>query len=140
MEEQSGKSPNVTLDVGSARLFRSRPHSQPPTFATRIDEMSHLDRLRFKMTYIFLKVAVCARQSLVLSQVLRPRFDDKRFDVVGRMFSIAINAPSRCTVPPAHSCKFVESLQELVRLLRVNFIFHCNQYRSLTGVYVSNQH
>src|SRR5882762_7258372 len=130
----------LTLHVGSARLFRSRPHLLPPTFATRIDEMPHLDGLRFKTTYVFLKVAVSSRQSLVLSQVLRPRFDDERFDVERRMLGIAIDAPPCCSVPPPHSCKFVESLQELVRLLRVNLIFYCHEYRSLIGVYVSNQH
>jgi len=116
------------------------PNLLPPTFATRIDEMPHLDRLRFKATHVFLKVAVSSRQSLVLSQVLRPRFDDERFDVVRRMLSIAIDAPPEGSVPSSHPCKFVESLQELVRLPQLNLIFHCNQYRSLTGVYVSNQH
>ena len=62
--------------------------------ATRIDEMPHLNRLRFKATHVFLKVAVPSRQSFVLSQVLRPRFDDERFDVVRRMLSIAIGAVS----------------------------------------------
>src|SRR5258708_35282866 len=69
------------------------PYLLPPTFATRIDEMPHLDRLRFKATYAFLKLAVPFRQSLVLSQVLRPRFDDERFDVERRMLGIAIDAP-----------------------------------------------
>src|SRR5690349_18835995 len=63
-----------------------------PALATRIDEMPHLDRLRFKTTHVFLKVAVSSRQSLVLSQVLRPRFDDERFDVERRMLGIAIDA------------------------------------------------
>jgi hypothetical protein len=46
--------------------------SIPPALATRINEMPHLDRLRFKTTYVFLQLAVPSRQSLVLSQVLRP--------------------------------------------------------------------
>ena len=66
----------------------------PAMLATCIDEMPHLDRLRFKTTHAFLKVAVPSRQSFVLSQVLRPRFDDERFDVVRRMLSIAIGAVS----------------------------------------------
>jgi transposase len=57
----------------------------PPALRTRIDEMAHLDRLRFKTTYVFLQLAVPSRQSLVLSQVLRPRFDDERFDVARRV-------------------------------------------------------
>jgi hypothetical protein len=65
----------------------------PPALAMRVDEMPNLDRLRFKTTHVFLKVAVSSRQSLVLSQVLRPRFDDERFDVVRRMLSVAIDAP-----------------------------------------------
>jgi hypothetical protein len=53
-------------------------------------KMPHLGRLRFKTTHAFLKVAVSSRQSLVLSQVLRPRFDDERFDVVrGMLFDPA---------------------------------------------------
>ena len=66
----------------------------PPALAMRVDEMPHFDRLRFKTTHVFLKVAVSSRQSLVLSQVLRPRFDDERFDVVRRMLSVAIDAPA----------------------------------------------
>jgi hypothetical protein len=50
-------------------------------------KMPHLGRLRFKTTHAFLKVAVSSRQSLVLSQVLRPRFDDERFDVVRGMLA-----------------------------------------------------
>ena len=56
----------------------------PPALATRINEMPHLDRLRFETTHVFLKVAVSYRQSLVQPQVLRPRFNDERFDVVRR--------------------------------------------------------
>src|SRR5712664_269391 len=77
------------LPASSTRI----PHLLPPTFATRIDEMPYLDRLRFKTTNVFLKLAVCAHQSLMLSQVLRPRFDDERFHVVRGMLSIAIDAP-----------------------------------------------
>jgi hypothetical protein len=92
-EQQSGVSLNASRGF-CPPLQVASPILLPPMFATRIDEMPHLDGLRFKTTYVFLKVAVCARQSLVLSQVLPPRFDDKRFDVVRRMLSIAINAPS----------------------------------------------
>jgi hypothetical protein len=101
--------------------------------------MPHLGRLRFKTTHVFLKVAVSSRHSLVLSQVLRPRFDDERFDVVRGMLCITIDAPPLRAVPPPHSCEFLESLQELVGLPRLNLIFHCNQYRSLTWVYFSDQ-
>ena len=91
-EQQSGVSLNASRGLCPASSGRV-PYLLPPTFATRIDEMSHLDRLRFKATHVFLKVAVSSRQSLVLSQVLSPRFDDERFDVVRRMLSIAIDAP-----------------------------------------------
>jgi hypothetical protein len=73
--------------------IKDASRSMTPALATRIDEMPHLDRLRFKTTYVFLQLAVPSRQSLVLSQVLRPRFDDERFDVARRVLSIAINAP-----------------------------------------------
>ena len=49
--------------------------------------------VHFAVRPTFLKVAVSSHQSLVLSQVLRPRFDDERFDVLRRMLSIAIDAP-----------------------------------------------
>src|SRR5258705_12451757 len=80
-------------DNAYIHIYKGASRSMPPALATRIDEMPHVDWLRFKTTYVFLQLAVPSRQSLVLSQVLRPRFNDERFDVTRRVFSIAINAP-----------------------------------------------
>ena len=81
--EFSAASPTLSRPIPSPRFKTSRAQriytyikdasrSMTPALATRIDEMPHLDRLRFKTTYVFLQLAVPSRQSLVLSQVLRP--------------------------------------------------------------------
>src|SRR4029077_18245168 len=89
--QQSGVS--LSASRGSYLHLQLGSYLLPPALAMRIDEMPHLDRLRFKTTHAFLKVAVSSRQSLVLSQVFRPRFDDERFDVDRWMLGIAVDAP-----------------------------------------------
>ena len=64
--------------------------------------MLHCGWLRLKPMQAFLNLAVRLRQSGVLPQVFRPRFDGKRFKVARRMFGVVINAPPRRAIPLAH--------------------------------------
>ena len=82
------------LHAGFAGLFNSHSLFTDAHVCYATDEMPYLDKLQFKTTDVFLKLAVCARQSFVLPQVFGPRFYDERFDVVRGILSITINAPS----------------------------------------------
>ena len=74
-----------------------------PALGPSINEMPHFAWLRLKPMQPFLNLAVRLRQSVVLPQVFRPRFDGKRFEVERRMFGVVINAPPRRAIAPAHA-------------------------------------
>lgn len=115
-------------------MVLGRPVALPPG----IDEMPHFGWLRLKPMHAFLNLPVPLRQSRVLPQVLSPRIDDKRFEIARRMFGIVINSPVRRTIAPPHAGEFLERRNELVRMFRLNFIFHCNQNRPLPATAIRN--
>lgn len=87
-----------------AAIFRGGSLTAPylVLFAPGIDEVPHYDWLCCKPIYAFLYFAIRPGESRMLPQMLSPRIDDERFEVVCRLFGIVIDGPARRTIPPPH--------------------------------------